>query len=356
MQRWRGLKMMRSSFRACGLAVAVTAACGNPSPPPPDAGPAAAWHVVLQRLEPALLCVWGTASDHVFAVGGPRGNGGPSAVLRYDGHLWRDLSSSLAPGHTETFWWAHGTSPGDVWLVGENGRITHYDGNVFTEYVSGTTATLYGVWANATDDVWAVGGTPEGGTSQPNDVVVHFDGVAWSPSPLPQMLGRAFFKVWGTGADNLYIVGEAATIWHRTGATWALEMNPAKRNLTTVAGCSSSELYAVGGRDVLRSDGTTWTSVNVSLTNDVSGVACARPGNVVIVGSGGLKARMVDAMWQDDFGAEPYNTDLHGAWASPEGDYWAAGGDYITDPSPGAARLGVVGYYGRRVPSSAIAP
>jgi hypothetical protein len=276
-------------------------------------------------------------------------------MLHYDGHGWKDFSGDLAPGHTETFWWVHGTSRSDVWLVGEKGRITHYDGSSFTEHVSGTDATLYGVWASATHDVWAVGGTPEGGTSQPNDVVLHFDGTGWSPSPLPQTFGRAFFKVWGSAADNLYVVGEAATIWHRSGTVWTLEPNPARRNLTTVAGCGASEVYAVGGRDVLRSDGATWGGVDITLTNDVSGVACAKPGNVVIVGSGGLKQRMVDGQWQDDFGAEPYNTELHGAWAAPDGTYWAAGGDYITQPEAGAPRLGVVAYYGRIVPSGMIA-
>jgi hypothetical protein len=354
-----GLALEDMKFSLVGLIGTVlmsTLACSSPPPSSKDAAPPSAWRVVLQGLAPALLCVWGTSSDNVFAVGGPRGNGGASAVLRYDGHVWKDLSGDLAPNHSETFWWAHGTSGRDLWLVGENGRISHYDGSIFTEHASGTRATLYGVWAHAPDDVWAVGGTPEGGPTQPNDVVLHFDGTGWSPSPLPQTLGRAFFKVWGTAADNIYIVGEAATIWHRSGATWALETNPAKRTLTTVAGCGPQEVYAVGGRDVLRSDGSSWTGVDVTLDNDVSGVACARPNNVVIVGSGGLKARMVDGQWHDDFGAEPYNTELHGAWAAPDGAYWAVGGDYITAPSPGAARLGAVGYYGPLVPSGQFAP
>jgi hypothetical protein len=274
--------------------------------------------------------------------------------LHYDGRRWKDL----AAGGADTFWWTHGTSASDTWIVGEHGRITHWDGVVFTEHAAITTATLYGVWAAATNDVWAVGGTPESGISQPNDVVLHFDGTSWAPSPLPRVFGRAFFKVWGTAAGNLYIVGEAGTIWHRTGSMWTLESEPpiARGNLTTVAGCSTHEVYAVGGRDVLRSDGTTWSRVNVALTNDVSGVACASPGNVVIVGSGGLKQRLVGGQWLDDFGAEPYDIELHGAWADMTGAYWAAGGDYVTSPKPGASRLGAIAYYGRSVPATTIAP
>jgi hypothetical protein len=335
-------------FRSSCLFFSILFACGSPAPSAPPA-----WHGILQGLKPTLLCVWGTAPDDVFAAGGPRGNATPSAVLHYDGHGWKDL----APGGTETFWWAHGTSDRDVWVVGELGRIAHWDGSAFQEHVSGTTATLYGVWAAAPNDVWAVGGTPEGGTNQPNDVVLHFDGASWGASPLPQNLGRTYFKVWGTASDNLYVVGESGTIWHQSAGTWVLEPNPAKANLTTVAGCGPNEVYAVGGRDVLRSDGTTWSRLDVSalLTNDVNGVSCAAPGNVVIVGFGGLKQRLAGGRWQDDFGAPPYS-DLHGAWADSTGGYWAAGGDFVTDPQQGASRLGVVAYYGKAVPSSAIEP
>jgi hypothetical protein len=336
------------------FAVLALAACG-PSDGPQDAGPPS-WHVVLHDLTPTLLCVWGTAANDVFAVGGPLGNGTPSSVLHYDGSEWKDL----APGGMETFWWAHGTAGSDVWAVGEKGRITHFNGSAFAEYTSGTTATLYGVWANGPADVWAVGGTPEGGMNQPNDVLLHFDGTSWSPSPLPQKLGRTFFKIWGTpsgGGTTLYIVGEFGTIWHRVGGTWTLEANNpplATGNLTTVSGCSDTEVYAVGGQDVLVSDGKTWTRSNAMLENGVNGVACAAPGKAVIVGNGGLKQRLAGGAWVSDFASDPHN-DLHGAWADPSGAYWAAGGDFNSKPAAGLSRVGVVGYYGSAAPSSTLA-
>jgi hypothetical protein len=304
--------------------------------------------------------VWGTGHDDVFAVGGPRGNGTPAAILHYDGSSWKELS----PGGTDTFWWAHGTSDHDLWAVGENGRITHWDGNRFTETTSGTTATLYGVWAASPADVWAVGGTPEGGTTKPNDVLLHFDGTSWKPAPLPQQLGRTFFKIWGVtsgGGYTLYIVGELGTIWHRVGTTWALEGNLprplATGNLTTVSGCSDTEVYAVGSGGVLVSDGRSWTRANVStmLESGVNGVACASPGNVVIVGFGGLKWRLAGGTWTSDFTSDPH-LDLHGAWADPSGGYWAAGGNFVSDPVMGATRVGVVGYYGDAIPSSVLTP
>jgi hypothetical protein len=241
-------------------------------------------------------------------------------------------------------------------MVGEKGRITHYDGASLVEHPFATTATLYGVWSASPTDAWAVGGTPEGGTGAPNDLVLHWDGTSWTQVALPQALGRTLFKVWGTASEDLYAVGELGVVWHRVGTTWNLESQPpvAHGNLLTVFGCSATEVYAVGGRDVLLSDGKKWTPLAVELTNDMNGVSCASPGAVVIVGFGGAKQRLVSGGWQNDFGTVPYS-DLHGAWASSDGAYWAAGGDFVSKPAGGVSRNGVLARYGSGVVLGTIA-
>jgi hypothetical protein len=332
------------------LAALTLASCSSSSGPTgtPDGG-AASWHVVLQGLKSSLLCVWGTSPTAVWAVGGSLGNGNPATILYYDGAAWGDLG----PGGTETFWWVHGTYDKDVWAVGTNGHIVHWDGSTFTDHSVMTTATLYGVWAAAPNDVWVVGGTPEGGTKMPNDVLLHWDGTSFTPSPLPMMLGRTFFKVWGTSSSNLYVVGEFGTIWHRVGTTWTLEKSPATGNLTTVFGCSATQVYAVGFSDVLSSDGKTWTKLGITVENGgVNGVSCEGT-NVVIVGFGGFKQRLVSGQWVDDT-TQPPSSDFHGAWADSRGGFWAAGGDFVSVPTPGASRVGTLAYYGVNVPTSTV--
>lgn len=303
-----------------------------------------AWQAVLDKgaLDGALLSVWGTSAESVYAVGGPLGNSGFDAlVLHYDGESW----TRLPAGGQDSYWWVHGTSDTDLWMVGEQGRITHYDGESFEEHESGTTATLWGAYAFAANDVWAVGGMVGGAT--PDDVLLHYDGSSWQPEPLPEALGRTHFKVWGTSSADLFVVGEAGVIWHRDGTEWTLQSDPpvATGNLTTVSGCSSTEVYAVGGRDVLRYDGTAWTKLDVSLTNDVNGVTCGDEGEVAIVGMGGLKQRLVEGAWKDDFTQEPHG-DLHGVWRDETGAFWAVGGDFISSAKPNTPRNGIVARYG----------
>ncbi len=305
-----------------------------------------AWQVVFDggALDRALLSVWGTSSKSVYAAGGPLKNSGFEALaLHFDGTTWRDLGA----GGARSFWWVHGTSDTDVWFVGEDGRITHFDGAAFVEHDSGTTATLWGAIAFAPNDAWAVGGTVGGPATTPDDVILHYDGSAWSPVTLPGApLGRTHFKIWGTSSADLFIVGEAGVVWHKKGDVWTNESSPpvATGTLTTVHGCSGTDVYAVGGRDVLRYDGAVWTKTDRTLTNDVNGVVCAGTG-VALVGMGGLKQRYDGASWVDDFIHDPHG-DLHGVWRDETGAYWAVGGDFIASPKPGVARNGIVTRYG----------
>jgi hypothetical protein len=351
-----GLLLVASFFTAadCGG--------GTVNPPPADGGrpdvepveAGAQWRPVLENLDQSLLSIWGTSERDVWAVGGPLGNEGfESLVLRFDGTTWRRAPA----GKTETFWWLHGTSPSDVWLVGEKGRITHWDGAAFTEIPSGTDATLFGVWAAAPDDAWAVGGLPD----QPNgtnDVVLHWDGTSWKPEVLPEQKKVALFKVWGSSANDLYVVGEAGIVWHRTNGAWKREAEGiATGRLTTVAGCSSTEIYAVGGRDLLVSNGTEWKRAEIDplkLLNDLNGVSCAS-GRVVVVGGGSLKLRLVAGTWESDFGSTPF-TDLHGAWVDPSGAFWGAGGQFAAAARPGAKRQGVIARYATDVVPGILAP
>lgn len=345
---------MRASTLACPGLLAITALLsGCPSPetcpvPGDDVEPGApAWEVILgeDELDGVVLSVWGPGPNEVFVAGGPLGNKGHSAVARkYECGQWKDLS----PGGPETFWWVTGSSATDVWFVGEEGRIAHYDGATMKDVASPVTATLWGVFAFAPDDAWAVGGTPDAGPGKPNDIVLHYDGKSWSQETLPgEPRGVALFKVWGTSSDDLFVVGEQGTIWHRTKEGWVFEGGDpplTQARLFTVHGCDAGDVYAVGGQSVLHRDAKGWSTVDVALTNVVNGVSCGPPGSAAIVGFGGLKQRLVDGAWIDEFSEQPYS-DLHAVWADGQGVFWAAGGDFLTPPKE-QKRKGVVARYG----------
>ena len=107
----------------------------------------------------ALNGIWGAGSA-LFACG----EGG--TILR----ATRGASDALlvfapdATGTTQSLNGVWGTSPEDVWVVGDHGTILHWDGKAWTSDPSVTTSSdLYAVWGSGAGDVWAVG----------RDVILH---------------------------------------------------------------------------------------------------------------------------------------------------------------------------------------
>lgn len=301
----------------------------------------ASWRTVDGNMDRSALAIWGTSDDNLYVVGGPLGSTGNALFRHWDGKTWTEIET----GTPETLWWVWGAPDHtDVWAVGEHGTILRWDGSKMTEVPSGTAAHLYGVWGSSSDDVWFVGGRP-GPEEGPDDVVLHWNGHELMLAPLPDPRGAALFKVWGAPSGDVWITGEAGTVWHGSPSGWkdeSLQIDTYD-TLATVSGCSANEVYTVGGQSVYRYDGTRWSRVNQQILAVAAGVSCGE-NSVLVVGSGGLKLRLDKAsgVWTDDTLAEPYDTDFHGAWVSPEGTMWAAGGNYIAPASQIDRRIGIL--------------
>jgi hypothetical protein len=76
-----------------------------------------------------------------------------------------------------------GSSPNDVFIVGNGGHIAHYDGNKFTQMSSSTTKDLHSVWGTSSNDVWAGGLNRSNGVS----VLLHYNGNIWSEIDLTNL-------------------------------------------------------------------------------------------------------------------------------------------------------------------------
>jgi len=65
---------------------------------------------------------------------------------------WKVMDSSAAQGTNLAAVW--GSSPSDVFAVGANGVILHYDGQSWSSMTSGITKRLSGVWGSSSSDVF----------------------------------------------------------------------------------------------------------------------------------------------------------------------------------------------------------
>ena len=133
----------------------------------------------------------------------------------------------------------HGSSPTDIWVVGDAPAALHWDGQAWNEmpFGVGSPGTLYGVWSGGPRDVYAVG---DGGA------VLHFDGGAWSRMTVPT--SQQLVAVTGRGAGDVYALAqssndrEAPQLLHYDGRAWTATPLPLPFRASALA---------LAGRDVV---------------------------------------------------------------------------------------------------------
>lgn len=289
------------------------------------------WSMVFEDLDEALLSVWGTGADDVWAVGADAGDG--PAVLHYDGAGWTRRPTGAEGG----LWWVHGL--GDtIWMVGEDGLILRHrrEADTFEAMAGPPGATLFGVIAFADDDVWAVGGEAVANRG----VVWRYDGAAWAPVadvPEEALAAGQLFKVWGTGSDDLWIVGLGGVALHRSAAGWRTIEVPTGRGLFTIHGDpDGGGLTAVGGFQsglvIEVDDSGALRDATPAGAPQLNGVYVTPGGDAVAVGIGGAVWRRTGGAWRRDEAAPRMRLDLHATYVDPTGGIWAVGGFVASDP------------------------
>ena len=74
---------------------------------------------------------------------------------------------------------------------------------------TGITKSIRGLWGTGPNDIYAVG---------EEALVAHYDGIAWNQEAIPTT--DALNDVWGSGIDDVYAVSDHAAIYRRSGGRW----------------------------------------------------------------------------------------------------------------------------------------
>jgi len=123
-----------------------------------------------------------------------------------------------------------GSSPTNVFAVGDAGTILRYDGSAWSPMSSGTPRVLLGVWGTG-NTVFAVG---DAGT------VLRYNGTTWTsigPGPVDDLLA-----VWGSSERDVYVTGSSGIILRYDGSTWTTMPSGTTRALYTLSGAVSGQV------------------------------------------------------------------------------------------------------------------
>jgi hypothetical protein len=225
----------------------------------------AAWSLIRNAWSPDLYAVWGSSPTDVFAVGEA------FEILHYDGAAWSSMISPQ-PGQLEGVW---GASSSDVFAVGNAetlypGEILHYDGSSWsTMFGPGTTGFLQAVWGTSPSDVFAAGSW-----------VWHYDGASWTE--MTNSPGGD--SIWGSSSSDVFVTViqsiETSVVFRYDGATWTAMAFPPSlqswlpyRNVTGLWGSSATNVLATAGTQpnanectIIRYDGAAWSQMDCRST------------------------------------------------------------------------------------------
>lgn len=250
-------------------------------------------------LNAAYNGVSAVSSKDAWAVGsGEKVNTGSAVLIDH----WNGTQWSVAPGMPsgkDAFGVLNAVSAdasNDVWAVG--GNLWHWDGARWSiaSLPSGVLyggTTWYGVVAISPHNVWAVGGNPSGSCAglSPSKIV-HWDGTAWSV--VPHTPTGVLYSVAASGSKDVWAVGVAdgqALIMHWDGAAWSVvsgKPDMISRNssvtLQGVTAHSAIDAWAVGYEQqysvnmmtqmmvIEHWNGTTWSRVQATAPGLVTNI------------------------------------------------------------------------------------
>jgi hypothetical protein len=151
--------------------------------------------------------VWGTGSD-IFVVGNDGLILKCSTSSCTTSSNWTTMTSGTT-SHLRAVW---GSSATDVFVVGLDGTILHYDGTTWSPLDAKTSTYFYGVWGAGANDVYVVGNP----IFKADEAIFHYDGSTWTTLPPPKTT-IGYFGIWASGAKDVWAVGNAGSILHYDG-------------------------------------------------------------------------------------------------------------------------------------------
>jgi hypothetical protein len=213
-----------------------------------------------------------------------------------------------------------GTSASDVWAVGTNGTLLHYAGDAWAVLDAGigtSSSELYGVWGSSPNDIWIVG-----------DVVVRWNGSAFTKVTVPGIQNVVFDAVWGSGPNDVWL-GAMTLAEHYDGQTWTQPNVPfSSFDFQAFYATSPTSFWVASYFQVSHLDGTTWTEVATDLCGshpEFRGIWGSSASDIWVVGD--CAGHFDGNQWkfEGSFATGP----LSDVWGTAGGPVWVVGRDAI---------------------------
>jgi hypothetical protein len=170
---------------------------------------------------------------------------GEQYAVDNNGGVWKSRSYGMdylnqSVEHVTGMW---GSDARNLYAIGDNGSLMHFDGQAWGRDSISTTDRLRDIWGGGADDIYI--------TTDAD--VHHFDGGDWKSVYQGPFLG--FDGIWGFDSGEIICVGSGG-IARYDGSTWIVKKVNA--GLENVWGATPDDVWAVSNWSILRFDGNEW--------------------------------------------------------------------------------------------------
>ncbi len=194
----------------------------------------------------------------------------------------------------------------------DDDSMYYHEADVWTEANTGVVIPIHDLWGAMWDDLYGVGNDGN---------IVHFNGGSWAPQPSPTL--HDLYGIWGTGSDHILAVGDSGTLLEFNGMGWTELDMPTSVNLRGIWGAGETFVVVVGEYTIQGWNGTAWSQMPGSVFHDLRDVWGSSPTDIWAVGKYGRLVHFDGVTWTIE--SSPTGNLLLTVWGTSPTDVWAAG-------------------------------
>ena len=221
-----------------------------------------------------------------------------------------------------------GSNASDVWLVGKQGRVLHWNGKTLVprrtataQDPAGTAKDFHGVWGRAAKDVWLAG----------DGIVLHWTGSGFEDRTPKEPAGAVWHAVHALPGGPVYLAADAGVVVRLdSDGVWKKEATNSQLNLRAVRAIGPGQVWVAGDNgQALKLAGGSWSATALPKANAraLRALDVSPAGRIFTVGDQGFLAATKAGVWEATPANDPDepDRDLSGVWARGDNDAWAIG-------------------------------